>query len=154
VVNLRPSYFLFLLLFFPVSGEAREFIPGPILADVKKVRDGDSIIVHAHIWPGHSVQVSVRLRGIDAPEIRGKCEVEKQAALVAKLEVEQLVGSQQVQLIAVSGGKYFGRVLAQVLTKDGIDVAKHLLRQKMVRRYKGGKRLQWCAENAAELSGS
>ena len=133
---------------------ARDVIAGPIFADVQKVRDGDNIEVRAHIWPGQVVLVSVRLRGIDAPELRAKCANEKRMALNAKHAVEQLVGSQQVKLLAVGGGKYFGRVLARVMTHDGIDVAKHLLQEKLVRKYKGGKRLSWCFPNSTTLSDS
>lgn len=128
----------------PSSTVAREVISGPILADVVKVRDGDSIVVLAHIWPGQKVHVSVRLRGIDAPEIRGKCHTEIKKANRAKLEVVRLVGTQPVQLFNVSGGKYFGRVLANVTTGDGTNIARHLLQRKLVRKYSGRKRKSWC----------
>ena len=148
------AFLLFYFLTWPSLGLARDTIAGPIFADVEKVRDGDSIVVRAHIWPGHRVSVSVRLRGIDAPELRAKCPNEKRMALEAKHAVERLVGVQQVKLFGVSGGKYFGRVLARVVTHDGVDVAHHLLQHKMVRKYKGGKRSSWCALSTAEPSGS
>ena len=148
------AFLLFCFLTWPSFGLARDTIAGPIFADVEKVRDGDSIVVRAHIWPGHRVSVSVRLRGIDAPELRAKCPNEKRMALEAKHTVERLVGDQQVKLFGVSGGKYFGRVLARVVTHDGIDVAHHLLQHKMVRTYKSGRRSSWCALSTAEPSGS
>ncbi|WAP70646.1 hypothetical protein [Jiella pelagia] len=55
-------------------------IAGPVAANVVKVRDGDTVEVEAFVWPMQSVHVAVRLRGIDAPEKRGKCEAEKAAA--------------------------------------------------------------------------
>ena len=55
-------------------------IAGPVAAHVVKVRDGDTVEVEAFVWPMQSVHVAVRLRGIDAPEKRGKCDGEKAAA--------------------------------------------------------------------------
>ena len=148
-------YLLFIvcgLLVLPSSAVAQETISGPILADVVKVRDGDSIVVLAHIWPGQTVRVSVRLRGIDAPELKGKCQTEIRKANRAKLEVVRLVGTQPVQLLHVSGGKYFGRVLANVVTGDGTNINRHLLQQKLVRKYSGRKRTSWCNLSSATES--
>ena len=47
-----------------------ETLPGPIPAEVLKVVDGDTLEVEARIWLGQGVQVSVRLRGVDTPELR------------------------------------------------------------------------------------
>lgn len=148
------SYFMRLLLsllFFlaPVEmGAAFEaksvrMIVGPVLAHVVRVRDGDSVDVMAQVWPGTQISVSVRLAGIDAPELRARCGREKRMALAARDRLVVLLSDGPVHLEAVRGGKYFGRVLARVLV-DGRDVQDVLLREKLVRRYKGGKRAGWC----------
>ncbi len=67
-----------LALAFPAH--AGETIPGPIPADVIGVYDGDTLTVDAHPWPQITVRTSVRVRGIDTPEIRGKCSSEKAQA--------------------------------------------------------------------------
>ncbi|WP_332873849.1 thermonuclease family protein [Aurantimonas marina] len=126
-------------------------IAGPVEARVIKVRDGDTIMVEAFIWPMQSVHVAVRLRGIDAPEHRGGCAAEKAAAQMATDRLKQLVGGGNVTLTGVSGDKYFGRVLASLSTSDDIDVADRLLREGLVVRYEGGKRRDWC--NGAVLGG-
>lgn len=121
-------------------------IAGPVAANVVKVRDGDTVEVEAFVWPMQSVHVAVRLRGIDAPEKRGKCEAEKAAAARATARLTELVGSGEVRLSDVSGDKYFGRVLAKLSAGENQDLARTLLKEGLVAPYKGGKRRNWCAD--------
>ena len=115
-------------------------IAGPVTAEVIRIIDGDTIEVDAHPWPGHSVRVSVRLRGIDTPERRSRCADERTAALLARDELERLVtGFPTVELINVSGGKYFGRVLADIKAGSR-DIATAMLESGLARAYQGGKR--------------
>lgn len=115
-------------------------IAGPVTAEVIRIIDGDTIEVDAHPWPGHAVRVSVRLRGIDTPERRSRCADERAAAQMARAELERLVaGFQTVELINVSGGKYYGRVLAD-MRAGSRDVASAMLESGLARAYQGGKR--------------
>lgn len=122
------------------SAAARETIPGPVEATVEKVVDGDTLIVRASVWPGHSVRVSVRLRGIDAPENRSRCESERAAARRARDALAELVGGGTVTITDISGDKYFGRVLADVTAPDGRAVASAMLAAGHARPYRGGRR--------------
>jgi micrococcal nuclease len=115
-------------------------IAGPVTAEVIRIIDGDTIEVDAHPWPGHAVRVSVRLRGIDTPEHRSRCADQRAMALLARDELERLVtGFQTVELINVSGGKYYGRVLADIRAGSR-DVAAAMLESGLARAYQGGKR--------------
>lgn len=115
-------------------------ISGPVTAEVIRIIDGDTIEVDAHPWPGHAVRVSVRLRGIDTPERRSRCTDQRAAALLARNELQRLVtGVPTVELINVSGGKYYGRVLAD-MTAGNRDVATAMLESGLARAYRGGKR--------------
>ncbi|WP_291093841.1 thermonuclease family protein [Hoeflea sp.] len=115
-------------------------VAGPVSARIIKIIDGDTLVVDAHPWPGHAVRVSVRLRGIDAPERRSRCSAERLAADRARSELERLVsGFTTVDLINVSGGKYYGRVLADL--KAGTqDVATAMLESGLATPYEGGRR--------------
>jgi endonuclease YncB( thermonuclease family) len=115
-------------------------IAGPVSAQIVRIIDGDTIEVDAHPWPGHAVRVSVRLRGIDTPERRSRCPGQRAAAQLARNELERLVsGVPTVELINVAGGKYYGRVLADM--KAGAhDVASAMLESGLARPYQGGKR--------------
>ena len=106
-------------------------LPGPIDAEVIKVVDGDTIKVRANIWVDQTVTVSVRLRGVDAPELyRPKCDAEKILARSAKASVNAStpVGS-TVRLTEITRDKYGGRVVALVQTNNGETLGTRLLAQ-------------------------
>ncbi|MEM9939457.1 MAG: thermonuclease family protein [Pseudomonadota bacterium] len=110
---------------------AADQLPGPIPAEVIKIVDGDTIKVRATIWVDQTVEVSVRLRGVDAPELyRPKCAAEKSLARLAKDSVAASapLGS-RVTLTGVTRDKYGGRVVASVVTSDGETLAARLLAQ-------------------------
>jgi len=115
-------------------------VAGPVSARIIKVIDGDTLVVDAHPWPGHAVRVSVRLRGIDTPERRSRCTAERLAGERARSELERLVSNfSTIELINVSGGKYYGRVLADL--KAGTqDVAAAMLESGLAMPYAGGRR--------------
>lgn len=120
-------------------------VAGPVAAAVTKVRDGDTVEVEAYIWPQQVVRTAVRLKGVDAPELKGRCDSERHAAATARDRLVALVGNQTIQLTDVSGDKYFGRVLARVSTSGVPDVGRQLLNEGLVAPYRGDKRRDWCA---------
>ncbi len=114
-------------------------------ATIISITDGDTIKVDAFPWPGHTVRVSVRIDGIDTPEISGKCEREKEMALAARDAVIELVDGGEVVLGDVRHGKYAGRVVARVVLPDGRDLGEELVRRRLARAYDGrGRRQGWC----------
>ena len=124
-------------------------VAGPVAAAVTKVRDGDTVEVEAFIWPQQVVRTAVRLRGIDAPELKGRCAGEHAAAAAARGRLEALVGGQNVELREITGDKYFGRVLARLASDDVPDVAQQLMNEGLVAPYRGDKRRDWCAGAAS-----
>lgn len=123
----------------PASSEAVDQIPGPVMAHVVRVIDGDTIVVDAFPWPAHSLRISVRLRGIDAAEMRSSCPAERRTAQKARdlLETLTLQGD-HVLLSNISGGKYYGRVLADVSVGQS-NLATSLLGQGLASVYSGGR---------------
>jgi micrococcal nuclease len=116
-------------------------IEGPVEAELIRVIDGDTLLVNAKPWPQQIMEVYVRIRGIDAPEIHAKCDSTRQAGERAMQQLQALAGrSAQLRLVNISGDKYFGRVLADVLLGDGTDTAQFLLKEKLVSPYHGGKK--------------
>jgi endonuclease YncB( thermonuclease family) len=53
-----------------------EVLSGPVEATVVRVVDADSLVVRARIWLDQDLETSVRLLGVDAPELHGTCEFE------------------------------------------------------------------------------
>lgn len=121
-----------------------EIVRGPVEATVLSVTDGDTLFAEARIWPGHTVRVHLRVRGIDAPEMKSRCPSERAAALAARAALKRLIAGMPIEIFNIGGGKYYGRVLADVRTRDGAEVAGVMLSHALVRPYSGGKRLSWC----------
>ncbi len=140
-----PAMALFIILsvLWPAQAK-REFMPGPVDVEVLKVIDGDTFLARAKVWPGHEVTVSVRLRGIDAPERKGKCASELKAAEEARLALEDVLSAAPVQIRNISGDKYFARVIADAGNVDVEDAASFMLELELARPYQGGKRQGWC----------
>ena len=65
-----------------------ETIPGPIPATVLRIIDGDTIVVRARIWLGQDLDTLVRLDGVDAPELKGRCPYENRLALKARAFIQ------------------------------------------------------------------
>ena len=63
--------------------------------------DGDTLYVEAAIWPGLTWTGSVRVLGVDTPEIRGSCEVEETLAIAARDYVSNLLTDGTVRLTQV-----------------------------------------------------
>ena len=58
---------------------------------VERIIDGDTLQVRIDLWPGLEAVYAIRVRGIDAPELRGaKCPQEKLWAEAAKAQAEKL----------------------------------------------------------------
>lgn len=124
-----------------MPGFARDEIAGPVSAEILQVIDGDTLLVAARPWPQQTVEVYVRIRGIDTPEMRSKCAAVRRAGLDAREVLEKLTGdSPQVQLTRISGDKYFGRILADVTLADGRNPAQYMLGEGIAVAYDGGRK--------------
>jgi micrococcal nuclease len=140
---LRRITLLASLLMAAKASAAEPELPGPFPADVVKVVDGDTIAVKAQIWIGLELSVDVRIRGIDAPEIRGRCREEAILATAATDRLIELAGT-SIVLSQVWEDKYAGRVLADVANLSGADVGTEMLKSGLARPYEGGRRGGWC----------
>lgn len=123
---------------------AADDLPGPIAADVIRVVDGDTLRVRLAVWIDQELEVGVRIRGIDAPELRGACPEERSRARRAKAYLAAAISGGPVTLTNISGGKYFGRVLADVASYEGNDLARALVRNHLVAPYAARESWTWC----------
>lgn len=126
------------------AGSGRRTVPGPVSAEVLKVIDGDTLRVRAQIWIGQSVEVSVRIAGLDTPELRGRCREEQLQAMLARDELERLVRNGRVRLFDVDADKYGRRVMARIENSRGVDLGKRLIEGGFGRAYSGRRRQSWC----------
>jgi endonuclease YncB( thermonuclease family) len=141
--------FLLPLLLAALPARAEEMLPGPIPARVIRVVDGDTIEVAARVWLGQEVTVRLRLSGIDAPELRGRCPAERTGAEAARLRLRELAEGRTLSLTSVTGDKFGGRVLARAATAEGLDLSEALLGEGLARPYGGEARASWCSPDQA-----
>lgn len=140
------------------------------------VHDGDTLTVVSELFPGAFFKKNVRVRGIDACEMRSKDDVLLQKAEIARDRVVQLVTGDSdfaarhtlspsktkqaieerleravyhVTLIDIGIDKY-GRVLACVQLPDGTSLSDTLLIEGLVYAYDGKARMT----EAQQLSSS
>lgn len=113
---------------------------------VLKNYDGDTLTVNIPDVPALiGKNISVRVYGIDTPEIKTKNRCEKEAGRIAKnLVMATLKNAKSVELHNVQRDKYF-RILADVMV-DGRSLKDILLKNNLAYPYDGGTKqhLDWC----------
>ena len=119
-------------------------LTGAYRAHVLNVIDGDTVEARVHVWMGQEVVTRIRLKDVDAPEMTGACSAERDLAIASRNRVAALVGNANVLLTDVRPDKYFGRVVARIVSADGRDVGSILLAETLARPYQGGRRQAWC----------
>ena len=115
------------------------YIPELTHGKVVKVYDGDTITIASQL-PGSSTlyRFSIRLAGIDTPEIKSHNPVEKERAIYVRNQLHDLLFGKIICLTNISMEKY-GRVLADIYLDD-LHVNEYMIRQKYAYRYNGGKK--------------
>jgi micrococcal nuclease len=120
--------------------------------DIVSIYDGDTFTVSISWLPDvFGNKISVRIMGIDTPEIRSTCSTkEDKEAEVAKAKdardilVGQLSGANVITLKDIQRDKYF-RILATVEV-DGRNVNDLPLALGLAVPYTGGTKPDWCGK--------
>ena len=131
-------YLILLLSFLSSSAFADDLI-----LPVRGVYDGDTIrsIV---LLPYPLNNISVRIKGIDTPEINGDCETEKIKAIAAREAIKTMIGTNKTIIVRnFKWDKYGARVLGDVYINDK-NVAEELIKAGHGYPYNGGRRRNWC----------
>ena len=117
---------------------------GSHAAEVLRVLDGDTFEARVHLWPGLEITTKIRLRGIDAPEVKARCAEERIKAETAREVLVAILGAGGVAIGHVALDKYGGRVLADAATRSTPDIGAAMLAKGLVRPYGGSRRRSWC----------
>jgi endonuclease YncB( thermonuclease family) len=117
--------------------------------DVVRTIDGDTFEARVHVSPDLNLTTRVRLRGIDAPELKASCAQELQMAEAATGALRSLLSEGDVRIFNIGPDKYGGRVVADVATRRSGNVSTAMLAAGHARGYAGGHRSSWCA-NASQ----
>lgn len=118
--------------------------------DVVSIYDGDTLTVQIPYLPDvFGDRLSVRVNGIDTPEMRSDCatkaerDAEKILAIKARDAVgEMITNGKRVTLTSLGRDKYF-RLLATVVV-DGRVVGDELIARGLAVPYSGGTKVGWC----------
>jgi micrococcal nuclease len=113
--------------------------------DVIKTIDGDTFEARVHLEAGRDLLTRVRLRGIDAPELKASCQEELVKAEAATDALRNVLSQGGVAIYNIGPDKYQGRVVADVATRRTDNVSAALLAAGHVRSYNGGHRNGWCS---------
>lgn len=116
--------------------------------DVVRVIDGDTFEARVHLWPGLEMTTRVRLRGIDAPEMKAACGEEQRMAEAATEALRAQLADGDVAIFNIGPDKYNGRVVADAATRRTPNVSNALLASGHARQYQGGRRGGWCSASA------
>ena len=111
---------------------------------VTSIYDGDTFRADIKDYPDIvGKRMSIRINGIDTPEIKAHCEKEKILARVAKqATVLMLRNAHTIELRNIKRGKYF-RIIADVYA-DGESVAEELKQKHLAVSYDGKTKIDWC----------
>jgi endonuclease YncB( thermonuclease family) len=113
-------------------------------AEVLRVLDGDTFEARIHLWPGLDITTRVRLRNIDAPELKARCADERIKAEIARDALRTVLDRGEVGISRVTLDKYGGRVVADASAANTPHVGAELIAAGLARRYSGGRRESWC----------
>ncbi|MBY0353969.1 thermonuclease family protein [Candidatus Babeliales bacterium] len=113
-----------------------------IVSKLVNVYDGDTFTVQVDGWPEIIREVSVRVFGIDTPEMKDKNPAVKQRAQEAKEFAKgALEAANVIELRELQRDKYF-RILAKVYV-DGQNLAEMLIAANLAVSYDGGTKQNW-----------
>ena len=117
--------------------DLKPFIPPVSRGRVLRCYDGDTIHIAAKLDlpKSETYKFSVRLAGIDCPEMRSDDENEKATAIKARDELASMINGKIVELKDVSKEKY-GRLLADVVL-DGLSCSGYLVSKRLAVPYNG-----------------
>jgi len=140
-------YFFFVLLIVActfIQAEPVNYGSAKI-SEVISIYDGDTFKATIADWhPLIGERISIRVNGVDTPEMRGKCDQEKVLARKAKQHtVAMLRAGKLIALENMQRGKYF-RIVADVYV-DGESLSESLIRSGLGVTYHGKtKAKNWC----------
>lgn len=145
-MRLFPLVICLLSVFSTTDSNAKTRTYGDVaVTEVVSIYDGDTFTVNIKDWPSVAGErISVRIAGIDTPEMRGRCDYEKQRAREAKqFTVAALRNARQIRLQNLQRDKYF-RLLSDVYV-DGENLGALLMQQGFAVPYAGKTKIDWCA---------
>ena len=140
--NMIIAFLIAYLFFSPANANAQNYI-----VKVDRVIDGDTFVINTqHESPMiQELGLHIRVKGLDTPEIKGKCDKEKTLAKTAKEFLADLLEENYVILTNIEWDKFGGRIVADVFMADHQNLTNILISKKLGISYFGEKKTKdWC----------
>ena len=114
--------------------------------ELVSVYDGDTFTVNLPCGdPLFCKKIPVRIKGIDAPEIRGACRQEKNLAIEARDYLRAFLHNKDILLTDCERDKYF-RIACHAYANEQ-SVSATLIKASLARYYsKSSKKSNWCLD--------
>ena len=119
-----------------------------IYARIEEIYDGDTVKIII-LFGETPVRFSLRILGIDAPEIKngeGRLPEEHKAAIKVRDYMRSLFPTNIAKICIRDWDKYGGRVLGELFLETGENVAEILIHGGWARPYHGEKKKPWTLE--------
>lgn len=136
--------FLLICLILTCSVFAKDKVYGnAVVSEVTSIYDGDTFRCTIKGYPPIiGERISIRVAGIDCPEMRDKRQNIKDLARQAKqYTVKRLREGKEINLVNMRRGKYF-RIVADVII-DGKNLSQELIKAGLAKPYEGGTKEEW-----------
>lgn len=133
---LVASTFGALLALTPLGANAQDIVWRSCLPNEKRITcvvDGDTLWYQS---------TKIRLIGIDAPEVSGKCSQERRLAGQATQHLTTLLNT-GLRHIAYDGKDRYGRALARLWVREG-EVGPAMIAAGLAEPYGSGRPAPWC----------
>ena len=104
---------------------------------VTRVIDGDTVEATVDCLFDVKIDLTLRLFGIDTPELTSKVPEERVTAKLAKLRLISLVEGKVIKIISYKEKEKYGRYLAELIV-DGVNVNELFVNEGLAKAYFGG----------------
>lgn len=108
-----------------------------LTAFIKRVVDGDTVIATVDCLFDVKIDMTLRLFGIDTPELTSKVSAERATAKAAKARLIQLVEGKNIKIQSYKEKEKYGRYLAELIVGD-VNINQLLITEGLATPYFGG----------------
>lgn len=104
---------------------------------ITRVIDGDTVEATVDCLFDVKIDLTLRLFGIDTPELTSKVSEERATAKLAKARLISLVEGKCIKIVSYKEKEKFGRYLAELIV-DGVNVNQLFIKEGLAKDYFGG----------------
>lgn len=108
-----------------------------LTALITRVIDGDTVEATVDCLFDVKIDLTLRLFGIDTPELTSKVPEERNTAKLAKTRLIHLVEGKVIKIVSYKEKEKYGRYLAELIVA-GVNINEVLVKEGLAKAYFGG----------------